>query len=347
MGSAYGAKVLVEYNYFDGVQLPTDICTYPAKESNESNLQGSVAGYLYPTQNVYVNRPAKAKDPYPLSNVQYTSYGGSTITPLTYADFAPSYSYTVTAAEDVPTVVKAGAGYGKLGWTEAPVAVNNGDITEFNGTDDDPTNPDQGDEDEPGDQPAAGLSEGWNWLNNGATTASYGVTSTGHLTISSTGKWESGAQSFGVVYRDFTGDFTATVKLVSYNPQSTNNQAVAGIFMSPDPSASAKSLLFALCGGNYFARFRLAADANGSASTLGAPATTGSDVVLRLVREGNKLKASYSLDGGTTFGNVSSKEFDSLPETVKLGLAVNSGNNSTASTAEFADFTVNESSIAF
>jgi len=149
VGSAYGAKVLVEYNYFDGVQLPTDICTYPAKESNESNLQGSVAGYLYPTQNVYVNRPAKAKDPYPLSNVQYTSYGGSTITPLTYADFAPSYSYTVTAAEDVPTVVKAGAGYGKLGWTEAPIAANNGGITEFNGTDDDPTNPDTGDEDEP------------------------------------------------------------------------------------------------------------------------------------------------------------------------------------------------------
>ena len=155
VGSAYGAKVLVEYNYFDGVQLPTDICTYPAKESNESNLQGSVAGYLYPTQNVYVNKPAKAKSPYPLSNVKYTKYNGTAGTELTYADFKPSYSYTVTAAEDVPALVKANAGYGKLGYTAAPVAVDNGGITDFNGTDEDPVNPDTDDpDDQPGDEPA-------------------------------------------------------------------------------------------------------------------------------------------------------------------------------------------------
>jgi pectate lyase len=139
VGSAYGAKVLVEYNYFDAVQLPTDICTYPAKDGGVSNLQGSVAGYLYPTQNVYVNKPAKAKSPYPLSNVKYTKYGGTAGAELTYADFKPAYSYTVTAAEDVPSVVKAGAGYGKLeGFASAPVPVDNGGITDFNGTDDNP-----------------------------------------------------------------------------------------------------------------------------------------------------------------------------------------------------------------
>ena len=141
-GSAYGAKVLVEFNYFDSVQLPTDICTFPAKDGDVSNLQGSVAGYLYATEDIFVNRPAKARDPYPLTNVKYTSYNGSTITPLTYNDFKPSYSYVVTPAEDVPAVVKANAGYGKLGWTTAPVAVNNGDIDEFNGSDDDPEDPD-------------------------------------------------------------------------------------------------------------------------------------------------------------------------------------------------------------
>ena len=84
VGSAYGAKVLVEYNYFDGVRLPTDICTYPAKPSGSSmvsNLTGSVAGYLYATQDVYVNKPSNASDPYPFTNVAYTKYGGTAGTP--------------------------------------------------------------------------------------------------------------------------------------------------------------------------------------------------------------------------------------------------------------------------
>ena len=149
VGSAYGAKVLVEYNYFDSVQLPTDICTYPAKDGDVSNLQGSVAGYLYATEDVYVNRPDKAKDPYPLTNVKYTSYNGETVTPLTYSDFKPDYDYVVTPAGQVPEVVKAGAGYGNLGWSEAPVAVNNGGITEFDGSDDDPVDPGTDDPDDP------------------------------------------------------------------------------------------------------------------------------------------------------------------------------------------------------
>lgn len=154
VGSAYGAKVLVEYNYFDGVRLPTDICTYPAKPSGSSmvsNLTGSVAGYLYATQDVYVNKPANASNPYPFTNVAYTKYGGTAGTPLTYDDFKPSYDYVVTAAEDVPSVVREGAGYGKLGWSSAPVEVNNGGITEFNGSDDDPTTPDPSDPDDPDD----------------------------------------------------------------------------------------------------------------------------------------------------------------------------------------------------
>ncbi len=288
VGSAYGAKVLVEYNYFDSVQLPTDICTYPAKESNESNLQGSVAGYLYATQDVYVNRPAKAKDPYPLTNVQYTSYNGSTITPLTYADFKPAYNYIVTPAADVPEVVKGGAGYGKLGWTEAPVAVNNGGITDFNGTGDDPTNPDPDDPDDP-DQPATGLSEGWNWVNNNAATASYAL-SNGDLSVVSTGKWESKAQGFGLVYREVTGDFTATVQLVSYDPKKTgSNQAVTGLMIvEGSASATATDLVFAIGGGSYYGNFRAEAGKDKSGFTLSAPEGSGGDVILKMQREGNR-----------------------------------------------------------
>ena len=343
-GSAYGAKVLVEYNYFDSVQLPTDICTYPAKESNESNLKGSVAGYLYPTENVYVNRPSKAKDPYPLSNVKYTSYNGSTITPLTYIDFQPPYDYIVTPAEDVPSLVRDNSGYGKLGWTDAPVAVNNGGITEYNGSEDDPENPDPGNGDDP--TPAEGLAEGWNWINNGAT-ASYTLSGS-DLSISATGKWESSAQTFGAVWREISGDFTATVQLVSYNPQKSSNQAVAGlIIVEGDISATANNLVYAIGGGSYYGDFRKEAGAAKSGFSLSAPAATGGDVILKLKREGNKVNLSYSLDGGETFGSSSGKEFTSLSNQVTIGLAVNSGDNSKQSTAVFRNFCIDGTQIAF
>ena len=348
-GSAYGAKVLVEYNCFDGVQLPTDICTYPAKEGDVSNLQGSVAGYLYATENVYYNRPAKARDPYPLTNVKYTSYGGATLaTPLTYTDFQPGYNYVATPAEKVPELVSANAGYGKLGWTSAPVAVNNGGITDFNGSDgDDNDNPGTGETDDPDtpDQPAAGLSEGWYWINNGAASALYAVSGE-RLTIASSGKWESGAQAFGAVYREFTGDFTATVQLVSYDPTKDSNQAVAGIIIiDGSASASANDLPFAIVG-NKYGNARLEAGKAKSGFTLGAPSGNGT-TVLKMVREGNKVKLSYSLDGGENFGSVSSKEFTTLSDTIKLGVAANSGDNSKQSTAVFSNFTVNGELINF
>lgn len=349
-GSAYGAKVLVEYNYFDSVQLPTDICTYPAKDGDVSNLQGSVAGYLYPTENCYVNRPAKARDPYPLSNVKYTKYGGSTITPLTYNDFKPSYSYVVTPVENVPEVVRAGAGYGKLGWTSAPVAVNNGGVSGYNGTGDDPTDPDPDDPDDP-DQPAAGLSEGWSWVNNNAAAANYGVDE-GRLTISSSGKWESGAQGFGAVLRDVTGDFTATVKLVSYTAVKDGNQGVAGlIVVTGSPSAQENEFLFLLAGkgDKYYRRFRDGVSNSGksSSSEMSAPGTSGSEIVFMIKRESGSLKACYSLDGGTTFGKVSTFDSFTLPETIKVGVAANSSDNSKQGTAVFADFKINDINIAF
>ena len=353
-GSAYGARVLVEYNYFDGVQLPTDICTYPAKEGDVSNLQGSVAGYLYATQDVYVNKPQNARSPYPLTNVRYTSYNGSTITPLTYADFKPAYDYIVTRAEDVPETVMAGAGYGKLGWSEAPLAVNNGGITDFNGSDDNPTDPDTGDEDDPEtpDQPASGLAEGWNWINNGAT-ASYALAD-GQLTISSTGKWESGAQTFGAVYRELSGDFTATVKLDSFVPQKSGNQGVAGliVFVS-DPSATAANLVYLLAGkgDKYYRRYRLGTSGDAAKSTgsaMSAPATTGSSEIFRIVREGNVLKASYSLDGGETFGDASTVDFSgTIGASVKVGIVCNSSDNSKQGTAVFSAFTLNGTQTAF
>ena len=354
-GSAYGAKVLVEYNYFDGVQLPTDICTYPAKDGDVSNLQGSVAGYLYATQNVYVNKPAKARSPYPLTNVAYQAYGGTAGTPLAYSDFQPSYSYTVTAAGGVPEVVKANAGYGKMsGYTEAPIAVNNGGITDFDPSDPDPVDPDPDDPENPGDDPstpAEGLSQGWSWVNNGASSASYSLSGS-QLTVSSTGKWESGKQNFSAVYREVSGDFTATVRLVSFEPAKESNQGLAGLIVASDMGATANNLVFALSGaslGKYYSRYRLSAGTNGGSKELAAPVADGSptEVVLSISRSGNDVSMSYSLDGGKTFGTENIQSCSGLGNSIKLGLAVNSADNAVAATAVFSNFYLSGNAVAF
>lgn len=131
VGSAYGAMVLVEHNAFDNVHLPTDICTFPAKQSGSSwvsNLTGSVAGYLYAENNHFTNIPSNASNPYPFTNVEWKAYNGEKLaTPLVYADFKPAYNYPFNPASEVAEIVRAGAGAGKLeGYDSAPFAADNG-----------------------------------------------------------------------------------------------------------------------------------------------------------------------------------------------------------------------------
>lgn len=131
VGSAYEAMVLVEHNAFDNVHLPTDICTFPAKQSGSSwvsNLQGSVAGYLYAANNEFTNIPSNASDPYPFTNVEWIKYGGEKLSvAFVYADFAPTYTYVYNPASEVAEIVRAGAGVGKMeGYATAPFAADNG-----------------------------------------------------------------------------------------------------------------------------------------------------------------------------------------------------------------------------
>ena len=131
VGSAYRAMVLVEHNAFDNVHLPTDICTFPAKQSGSSwvsNLTGSVAGYLYAENNSFTNKPANSSNPYPFTNVEWKAYNGEKLaTPLVYTDFKPSYSYPYDAADEVAAIVRSGAGVGKMqGFGSAPYAADNG-----------------------------------------------------------------------------------------------------------------------------------------------------------------------------------------------------------------------------
>ena len=344
VGSAYGAMVLVENNSFDGVHLPTDICTYPAKASG-SNLNGSVAGYLYAADNEYANIPGNASDPYPFTNVEYKSYGGEKLSqPLTRADFTPSYSYIVDAAEDVSTIVRAGSGAGKLSnYATAPIDVNNAGMPD--------SEDGGGDDGEEPEEPGTVLGGGWSAADIGAAT---GTTSVGSdnssITMTGKGKFEGGAQAFNYVYKEITGDFEITAQLDSYVTSGTSNQAEAGILFTSDITASGTDFLFALCaqGGNGYYNYshRLATSANSTRGTIGS--VNDGAVILKLKRTGNVYYASYSTDGGATFSSEKNGTFTAgLPEKLYVGLVVNSASNSATATAKFSNIKIDGTSVTF
>lgn len=349
VGSAYGAMVLVEGNFFDGVRLPTDICTYPAKTGGVSNLEGSVAGYLYAADNSYINAPANASNPYPFTNIEFLAYGGSTlVTPLTRADFTPAYTYVVDKAEDVGNIVSIGAGVGKLpNFDTAPIAVNNGNM------------PDTGSETggetdgEGNGESQTSLGGGWLAVDMGADGAA-GVNTPGDnnsITMTGKGKFESGKQTFNFVYRDISGDFEITAQLENYSVTSTSNQAEAGLLLATSLTASATDLIFALCGkgGDQKCNYshRLAAG-NSSKGSLPSSTATSSSVFLKLKRVGNIYYASYSTDGGLTYSDEKSGTFTTaFPDTLYVGLVVNSGSATESATAKFSNIKINGADASF
>lgn len=347
VGSAYGAMVLVESNSFNGVVLPTDICTFPAKPSGSSmvsNLQGSVAGYLYERNNEYPNKPEKAGEVYPFINLEWEAYNGNKLSsPLTYADFKPTYDYVVDEASRVPAIVSSSTGVGKLpGYDKAPVEVNNGGFTPGGTDPEEPTEPE-----EPG---GTELENGWKWAayNNSSAIASV---ASGSLTLTANGKFEGGNQVFGYVYREVTGDFVATVQVDSYDTPGTSNQSLAGLILTPDFSATANNFLHIMAAkgsSDYYRSVRVSV-ANAARGTLTAPTVTGTEkAIMKLERAGNACSISYSLDGGVNFGKVRTETFAAgLPDTIYLGMAVSSGDNSKTATAVFSNFTLNNASVAF
>ena len=337
VGSAYGAKVLVEANYFDGVHLPTDICTYPAKSSG-SNLEGSVAGYLYATDNnVYVNKPSNASNPYPFTNVEYTTYNGNRITPaLTYNDFKPAYEYVVDEAGQLAAIVPNGAGTGKLGYRNAPVAVDNGGL----GTD---PNPDDPDPDNPDDNSGLEVGNDWKKIDIGAAGGVATIQSDGSLSLAGKGKLESGNQVYALVYREITGDFTITAQLNSYSTGKTNNQTRAGLLFTSDITAGTPYVISGKAGdGKYYIT-----KSGNSRTELTAPSAQGGNVYLKLERADDTYRASYSLDGGNTYGEAETGSLDALPAKLYVGLAVNSGDNNASATAVFNHVKIDGNEVPF
>ncbi len=352
VGSAMGAKVLVEANNFTGVHLPTDICTFPAKKSGSSmvsNLTGKIAGYLYASANVYNDKPGNSSDPYPFTNVEFLAYGGDKLTPvLTRNDFLPPYTYVVDDAEKINTIVPAGAGVGKLpNFTTAPIAVDNGNISL-------PETPDPGDGD-PGTGGEQGVALGNNWysVNIGDAAGTYTLSADKKgIEMAGKGKFESGVQSFNFIYREQTGDFEMTAKLESYTIVTASNQALAGILFSTGISNNATEFIHGMSakGGKTAEEFNYShrvTPGNSSRGVLASPASNTSNAYLKLKRVGNIYYASYSLDGGLTYGAERNGTFTDLPQKVYLGFAVNSGSSSASTAAKFSDIKINGQAVNF
>lgn len=345
VGSAYGAMVLVEDNNFDAVRLPIDICTFPAKKSGSSwvsNLQGSVAGYVYERGNEYTNIPADANEVYPFTNVEFKAYDGEKLsTPYTYNDFKPSYEYIVDAAADVPSIVKASAGTGKLpGFDKAPIDVNNGGMTK----------PDPDPDPEPEPEPGGNeLANGWSWLAIGESTVTPS-TADGVLTLEANGKFESGKQAFGYVYRAVSGDFVATVQIDSYTSAVDKNQSLAGLMLTPDPTKTDTDFLHCMVArsmSGIWRSVRLASGVANKGTLVGDEIGASSKPIVKLSRTGNECELSVSLDGGNTFTGNRTETIESLPQTVYIGVAVNSGNAKDTAKGSFSGFTLNNESVSF
>ncbi|MDR0892116.1 MAG: right-handed parallel beta-helix repeat-containing protein [Mediterranea sp.] len=377
VGSAYGAKVLVENNLFDGVHLPIDICTFPAKQSGGkwvSNLTGSVAGYVFEQGNLYENKPSNAGDVYPLTNVEWQAYNGAKLaTPLVFNDFKPAYSYTLASTESLADDVPAGAGAGKLSdYAQAPIVADNagfapGGFDPSEAGEAEPADPDQEDTDTPViEQPTepeepenpsggenAGQGSGWTTFSYGDANANASVNG-GSLALTGEGKFESKKQEFAFFYQPMEGDFTIEVQVSSFTTTSTSNQAMAGIMLSPDLSADATNLLFSLAGYTYhtdtYRRYRrneAGGDAGGGKIVAGEGEDAGKPT-FKMVRQGNVTNLYCSLDGGNSYGTAQKVEFTStLPEKVYVGLVLSSGSATETATAVFSNLKINGEPVSF
>ena len=119
--------------------------------------------------------------------------------------------------------------------------------------------------------------------------------------------------------------------------------------MTPDITKIGTDFIHAMSGRSqdaYYYSFRLEAGAKASKGAMPAASGTG-DVVMKLRREGILCYVSYSLDGGATFGSEKKNEIPGLPDTVYVGLAVNSANNETTGTAVFSSFEIDGSYVSF
>jgi hypothetical protein len=150
------------------------------------------------------------------------------------------------------------------------------------------------------------------------------------------------SDQFQFAYTTLTGDGTITA-LVDDVPNGSpgNYNAKAGVMIRDGLNASAATALVSLTPGSINgAIFQTRSTAGASASTI-ASATTGvyPPYWLRLQRSGNQFTAFVSPDG-TTWTQLGSSQTIAMSQTIDIGLAVTSSNNSQLNISHFQNVTI-------
>ncbi|HEY1283568.1 MAG TPA: chitobiase/beta-hexosaminidase C-terminal domain-containing protein [Steroidobacteraceae bacterium] len=156
------------------------------------------------------------------------------------------------------------------------------------------------------------------------------------VNISGRGKFESTAQVFRFVYASVSGDFTITARLDGVDFAGlASSQARVGLLFTPDFTATGTNFLYGgamVVGDGTYRRTDRIAVGNSATSNVNVTGTGARYV--KLTRTGNTYQAAFSLDGGTTFVAASVRTFTNpLPDTLFVGFAVNSSNNTSISAA--------------
>jgi hypothetical protein len=166
------------------------------------------------------------------------------------------------------------------------------------------------------------------------------------VNISGRGKFESSAQVFRFVYANVSGDFVMTARLDGVDFAGlASSQARVGLLLTPDFTQTATNFIYGgtMVVGDGTLR-RTDRIAVGSSATSNITPVAGSGVrYLKLTRTGNTYQAAISLNGDLngTGGYATSavRTFTAgLPQSLYVGFAVSSSNNTTISaSATFSD----------
>jgi pectate lyase len=161
------------------------------------------------------------------------------------------------------------------------------------------------------------------------------------VNISGRGKFESGAQVFRFVYATIPGDFVMTARLDGVDFAGlASSQARVGLFLTPDFTQTGTNMIYGgtmVVGDGTMRRTDRIAVGNSATSNINVTGTGAR--YLKLTRTGNTYQAAISLDGGATYVSAAVRTFTAgLPQTLHVGFAVSSSNNTTISaSATFSD----------